>query len=473
MVTVKRPQRIFSFSDHSNTRPKEPPPGDRLDAQFHELIEAINTTQSALAEIRRDDGQLKNKTVTEHHLVPGLLSQIKTNLTAELAPFALSVAGASANAVEAERKTALYAADAEAAVQVATQLVAGMAALRQLITSKSSANDATEQVTAMLTTEAENWANSAHAQADNAEKFKNESVQWAEYLAGPVVDALSAPEYIAHTPFPHGLFYQSVEGGVAGLWSAKWWALQAYNLVGMFSIFYLGPWPHGPLPGEQNPDTGITAPNPILPGSIYYDTTVHQIFVWDGTEWKQAVALFNGATQGSYLYIATAGQQDFSGPDFYGQTPNVRSFASQVHVNGVRLLVTTDFTVNNTTNTLHINAPVPANSIVAWDLLMPPVAIAMLMAHKIVNLVPDGTKTDFFLQYWSQVDLANMNANVGSSMELLVVLDGIPQEPGIDFDATGSTMHMLVAPPADAHFWATWYEPKTPPAVLARQETMQ
>src|SRR4029077_9211723 len=95
MVTVKRPQRIFSFSDHSQMRPKEPPPGDRLDAQFHELSAAIKTTQDALAELRRDDGKLNNQTVTEHHLVPGLLSSIKENLVNELAPFALSVAGAS------------------------------------------------------------------------------------------------------------------------------------------------------------------------------------------------------------------------------------------------------------------------------------------------------------------------------------------------------------------------------------------
>ena len=462
MVTVKRPSRIFSFADHSQLRPKEPPPGDRLDAQFHELIEAIATTQNALAEIRRDDGKLKNKTVTQHHLVDGLLADIKTNLTNELAPFALSVAGAAANATEAERKTALYAEDAERAVQIATRLVNGMAALRHLIETKSDVNAKAADIADMFSTEAENWANYSHAQADNAAKARDEAVAWAEYLAGPVVDPAAAPAYIANSPIGAGLYYQPVEGGIAGLWSSKWWALQAYNLVGAAGQFFLGPWPAGPLPGEQNPNTGQVAPTPIPPGSIYYDTTAGQIMVWDGAQWKQAVGLLAPAALAQYAYAATAGQQDFSGPDLSGQSPAVGSNPSDVHVNGVRLVLGLDYSVNAGTNTLHISAPLPAGSTVQWDLLMPPaVPAASITAWKIKPLHPDGSNQNFLLQYVNAATVIT-DAAVGKSEELLVTLDGTPQEPGIDFTATGNQLHLAVAPGADADLWAVWMQPVVP-----------
>jgi hypothetical protein len=459
MVTVQRPQRVFSFTDHSKRQPKAPPPGDRLDAQFMQLADAITSTQQALAELRRDDGQLKNKTVTEHHLVDGLLADIKKNLTSELAPFALSVAGASSNAIEAERKAALYAADAERAVQVATTLVNGMAALRELITAKSNANDATEQVTQMLTSEAENWANYSHAQADNAAKARDEAVAWAEYLAGPVVDPAQAPAYIAGSPIGSGLYYQPVQGGVAGLWSAKWWALQAYNLVGAAGQFFLGPWPAGPLPGEQNPSTGQVAPNPIPPGSIYFDTTTGQIMVWDGTAWKQAVGLMSAAAQAHYVYAAAANQQDFSGADLSGQVPVVGDHPSDVHINGVRLVDGLDFSVDTGTDTLHISSQLPAGSIVQWDLLMSPaVPAASMRSWKIKPLTPNGTAQDFLLQYTSGG--STLDANVGASPELIVALDGAMQEPGVDFTAAGNSLHLAVAPLADADLWAVWFEPE-------------
>jgi hypothetical protein len=458
MVTVRRPQRIFSFSDHSQMRPKEPPPGDRLDAQFHELAEAIRTTQDALAEIRRDDGQLKNRTVTEHHLVDGLLADIKTNLTSELAPFALSVAGASANAIEAERNAALYAKDCERAVAVATTLVNGMAALRHLIETKSDVNARAADIADMFATESENWANYSHAQADNAASARDEAVAWAEYLAGPVVNPADAPAYIAGSPIGSGLYYQPVEGGLAGLWSAKWWALQAYNLVGAAGQFFLGPWPAGPLPGEQNPSTGQVAPKPIPPGSIYYDTTSGQIMVWNGTSWKPSAALVS-SFRASYVYQATAGQQNFSGADLNGQTPVAGNSPSSVHVNGVQLVPNLDFTVDTGTNTLHINAPVTLNSMVQWDLLVPPAAAAAVVkAWKIVAFVPDGSTQNFPLRYVNASSVT-VDANVGASPELIVVLDGVMQEPGSDFSAAGAALHMTVAPATDADFWAVWYQP--------------
>ena len=112
MVTVKRPERIFSFSDHQRQQPNQPPPGDRLDAQFMQLAEAIRTTQDALAQIRRDDGLIKAPTKLEPHLTQELIN----NFTAAITPTAMQVAGTAQAAQLAERQAQLYAADAEAAV---------------------------------------------------------------------------------------------------------------------------------------------------------------------------------------------------------------------------------------------------------------------------------------------------------------------------------------------------------------------
>ena len=106
MVTVKRPERIFSFSDHQLQQPNRPPPGDRLDAQFMELVDAIKTTQDALAQIRRDDGKVKAPTVLEPHLMQELVD----NFTAKITPTATQVTGQVANARHAADQAQLYAA---------------------------------------------------------------------------------------------------------------------------------------------------------------------------------------------------------------------------------------------------------------------------------------------------------------------------------------------------------------------------
>jgi hypothetical protein len=459
MVTVKRPQRVFSFSDHQKTRPNQPPPGDRLDEMFMQLADAIASTQAALAEIRRDDGKLNNATVSEHHLAPGLLQKLADEFKDRIGEYSIATISNAAIAKEAERQAQLYAADAEAALTVATQLVNGMQALRALIETKSNVNTSAYEITQMLTNEAENWATYSHAQADNAIKAKDEALAWAEYLAGPVVDAAKAPAYISGSPFPNGLYYQPVEGGVAGLWSAKWWALQAYNLVGAAGQFFLGPWPAPPLAGEQNPSSGQVAPDPIPPGSIYYDTSSGQIMVWNGTAWKQTAAFVSSVSQ-AFVYQATAGQQTFGGMDLNGQIPVVGTYQSIVCVNGVRLVPELDYTINTSSNELRIAAPVMLNSFVQWDLLVPQIApAAHVNAWKIVELVPDGVLADFALQYMD-ASSTRVDAAVGSSAELALVLDGTPQEPDVDYTAAGASLHLAAPPPADASLWAVWYQPE-------------
>lgn len=464
MITVKRPSRLFSFSDYAKSRPRDPPPGDRLDAMFIELISAISTTQDALAEIRRDDGALRSGSIGADQLQPQLFNEMIENIGRAVEPVRDVIRSATVTVTKSERNASLYAKDAERAVAVAQQLVHGLDALRHLIEQRAQIGQQVADDADTHATDSENWANYSKAQADNAIAAKDEALQWAEYLAGPVVDAAAAPAYIADSPFPHGLYYQPVEGGAAGLWSAKWWALFAQQMVGKAGIYYLGPWDHPPLAGEQNPETGQVVPTPVAPGSLYYDVTTGQLNVWDGTQWKQPTAL-GQAYQARFTYIAAAGQQDFSGADLSGATPNVGTAPSDVFVNGVRLVPTDDFTVDGSTSTLHINSPLTVNSMVQWDLLIPAgqVAPGAVEAFKIKTLSPDGTAQDFPLQYIDPGSGATTDAVVGDGVQLLVSLDGCVQEPGVDYTANGSTLHMAVAPDADARLWAIWYKPGSTP----------
>ena len=51
---------------------------------------------------------------------------------------------------------------------------------------------------------------------------------------------------------------------------------------------------------------------------------------------------------------------------------------------------------------------------------------------------------------------------VQRSEELLVSLDGVVQEPGVSYNASGSTISFAQAPAADAYVFITWYRPEIP-----------
>lgn len=453
-----RPSRIFSFADWSKTRPKEPPPGDRLDAQIANLIDAIHATQSALADIRRDDGRLKNQSVAIEQLAPAVEQALTEDVRKVTYNAAVRAEQGAAKTKASEQTAQLFAADAEAAAISAAQFLSVVAAAKRSVEINADTITALSSTVDAQSSDAENWANYSQAQADNAIKAKDEALQWAEYLAGPVVNSDDAPAYIAGSPFGHGLYYQPVEGygGVAGLWSAKWWAVYAAQLVGAWNFYYLGAWPAPPMPGNSNPATGVAVPNPLAVGSFYYDTTTGQLYVWDGTAWVTPFTLAAGY-QNQFVYLATAGQTTFSGPDYHGKSPVVGTSPSDVHFNGVRLVNGIDYTIAGDVLTL-LNIVPPANMVLQWDLLVPTDKLipGVVFAFKcVITPVPDGVTTHFTLQY------ANPSSGLQpvaatSNAQMLVSIDGIVQEPGVDYTAAGNTLIMATAPVADAHFWASW-----------------
>jgi hypothetical protein len=162
-----------------------------------------------------------------------------------------------------------------------------------------------------------------------------------------------------------------------------------------------------------------------------------------------------------YSYIATAGQTVFSGADTAGKAPAFSNEGHDVHLNGVRLVPVTDYSVNATTDALTLVEAPGAGAVIQWDLLVPPDKInsAQMDAFKVQPLTPNGSTTAFTLSYIDPTVGTPGPCAVGSGAQLQVCLDGIIQEPGIDYTALGSTLTMAVAPVVNSKLWAVWYRP--------------
>ena len=62
----------FSFSGYQAQQPDRPLPGVRTDTEYNNIAQSLGVTIDALADIRRDDGQLQNGIVTPESLSPGM-----------------------------------------------------------------------------------------------------------------------------------------------------------------------------------------------------------------------------------------------------------------------------------------------------------------------------------------------------------------------------------------------------------------
>jgi len=198
-------------------------------------------------------------------------------------------------------------------------------------------------------------------------------------------------------------------------------------------------------------------PNPLPPGSFYYDIDSGTVYFWNGSQWISPFALAAGVTS-RFVYKATANQTAFTGADINSAVPNVGASPSDVHLNGVKLVPTLDYSISG--NTLTLTFPATVDSYLQWDLLVPPANLTpgAVNAFK-VTLAPsvtDGTNRNFTMTYTHPVN-GSQPVNVTTGAQLQVSLDGIVQEPGTDYTATGNALTMANAPPAAAHFWAVWF----------------
>lgn len=79
--------------------------------------------------------------------------------------------------------------------------------------------------------------------------------------------------------------------------------------------------------------------NALLVGAVFWDTVSNQMFVWSGSQWKPTFLTGNAVRS---LITATAGQTVFTVPTYV-----VAANTLQVFVNGIKVLVSSDYTETN------------------------------------------------------------------------------------------------------------------------------
>jgi alpha-tubulin suppressor-like RCC1 family protein len=126
-------------------------------------------------------------------------------------------------------------------------------------------------------------------------------------------------------------------------------AATAANTVADFQEKYVGGFPNDPTVDGLG--------NPLVAGAIYFNTSVNEIRVYNGTSWVAAVAPTTNLAARRYTYFATAtNQSSVSGVDINGNTLTYDPPQVEVFVNGVK--VAGNYYNASTGNTITFNAAV-------------------------------------------------------------------------------------------------------------------
>jgi hypothetical protein len=433
-MAIERPTKLYDFGK------VQVAPAYEIDRQFDNHKRSIDGIIKQLSKVVRADGKLHDEVLTPESFPKQTLEKIEAAALSE-------ARRVQAEAAELLREVKLREARIEATAKE----------LRALIQKNLGDNQTTRRLGeevqvshAKIKTEladkqtqtrdwladVDNAQNEVLRQAAVAEDWANVSIAWAEYMPWTIP--------------PNILATNAITGEH---WSSRWWAHRAGEYVnGLLVGYYMGPFPNPPLM------TATGAPIPV--GSIYFNTSNNQPYIFDGTDWIPFTTPQKAATS-SLFYEATAGQTSFplTAMDLFGNSITGLDPSGdegiEVWLNGVRLTpdgagFVGDFTVDYATSSIVLAQPVPVASLLAVDVLLPPsqLAPAQVTLSKLQPITPDGVLTTFDL-----IDAGGAPVLVSSAAQLLVILDGVSQEPGVDFQigANASSIEFAAAPTADAH----------------------
>jgi hypothetical protein len=294
-----------------------------------------------------------------------------------------------------------------------------------------------------------NAQNEVLRQAAVAEDWANVSIAWAEHM----------PDTIP----PNILATNAITGEH---WSSRWWAMKSANAFGMMAMLYCG--------ASDVPPMETLIGDPLTPGCLYFDTNTNTMQVWNGSAW-QPFTIPQKAFTASLYYVASEGQQFFplSTPDLYNNTFTINQQdpeGIECYVNGARLtpdnnpgMITGDFFVSILNNWITLAQTLPAGAIVAIDVLqtasqLAPGAVAITPLTNINT--PPGYQNGVRVSFTLTVKSNGTSPNLAGPEELLVSIDGVIQEAGVQYSASANTITFLQAPTADAYVFMSWY--KTP-----------
>jgi hypothetical protein len=224
------PSQSYSFTDHSISFPSTPQPGDRLDSELDALRTFAAQVTAWASTAIADDGTIKAGVIGTVNLDPSLVQGIVDDVESEVQPLvndaqvAAGLAEAAKVAAEAARDTTQgYVGTVQGAANAASAAAAAAA------TSQDNCVQILSE-TSGYATQAESNASYMAAQIPALNGWRNDTIMFAEYMAGPV---WTSEQYALIDPseLPPGFAYQPVDGLPAGLHSAKWWAVQAMQIV--------------------------------------------------------------------------------------------------------------------------------------------------------------------------------------------------------------------------------------------------
>jgi hypothetical protein len=411
-----------------------------LDAQFSAHADAIAELQAALGRV---DEVLRRR---DEVAAPAVLRPSPE----EVEDFRLKAANADAVLAEARTELARVRVEAararEAAEDAQARAVAAAQAVEPPVPTEAAASAVPLEATSALLGYGAGgpYAVDVPGATATSADYAQVSIDWAEFMDGN------------STIPPNILAINAISGDH---WSSRWWANRAASAFGMLAWWYMGAWPGMP-PTTPNTPTG----QPIPVGGMFFNTTTGTMMVWNGSTWVNASAPQKGVTASLY-YAATGGQTAFplGTVDRHGNTFAFSATVPEgveVYIDGAgRLEPTYDYTVNYGTSTVTLITPAPAGAIVTVDVLVPALALTPSGSANtlLINaIVPDGTTTVF-----SGLTIAATGALVSAakSEELFVSVDGVPQQPGGAYTASGSSITFAEAPAASSLIYMVWYGP--------------
>ena len=451
MSFPKPPEKIVAFNSGAVA------PHD-IGRQFDEHRRGISNVIEFLRTVVRDDGVVKNGTVGPEQLAPDLPEILAKRAVGAiedlLASVRQSASQAAVSAREAEQLRDQFELLQRRVAAAADQMARASEEVQMRLRGLDAEIEARVSAlipAGMLGSQHSNfYATDEQSAGPLSSDYAQVSIAWAEYM----------PDTIP----PNILAINAITGDH---WSSRWWANRSANAFGMLAWWYQGAWPQPGPPSTPNTPAG----QPLPPGSIYFDTTLGVMMVWNGSTWVNATAPQKGATASLY-YLASAGQTVFSlgTADRNGKTFAFNQNAPegvQAYVNGVRLEPVYDFTVDTVGSSITFLRGLTLNSIVTFDLLTPASQLAPSGSANTVLLnpiTPDGTTTHFT----GLTVAANGNAvNVAKNEELLVSVNGVQQSPGAAYNASGATITFAEAPEAAALVFIIWFGPATTTRAVA------
>jgi hypothetical protein len=427
------PARQFSFTGFQTSNPTAPPPGDKLDGEYDRTNAAVGNTQSWVATSLNTDGSLRAATVGQSQLVPGLFDFIAADAVAEVQPLVNQATAAAGQAVSSAS------AAANSATSAASQNTAAQGAAA---TASTQASNATTQASLALTrantaqtaaTNASNAANSADGDAALCTDYGLVTQAWAEHMPDTI-----PPNILA------------VMGVTGDHWSSRWWANQAAievenataEAICDLQAYWLGAY--------ANPPTTNSCGEPVAAGAMYFNTTSLVTQVYDGVTWHNLTQMAPGQPN-EYLYLPATPTTVFSGTDYHGNVLSLDTVNSEVgvYLNGVRLLKGIDYSITSTAVTMLLGPITTPNTVEVISLKdvthqPPPSGVK-------VNTTPwafNGITKTFPL-----ATSTGTTINPPGSVDCIVSLNGVIQEPGGDFTTRPGFIDFIVAPETDADRW--------------------